>query len=168
MRNKRTFIGVALLIAVLMLGVGYAAVTSRTLKITGDATATPDDTNFVVEFDESVDPTTGGNGTTVALITDGDEATINVSGLTTAGQSATATYTIKNSSKGIGANLTAATSVTGTNADFFSVDCAFDKTTIGADESTTVTVTVTLEKTPVDAAKTATVNVDLTATAVNN
>ena len=168
MRNKRTFVGVALLIAVLMLGVGYALVGTRTLQIGGDATASPDDTNFIVEFDQTDEKKPTGSAGVTAAVTDKDSATIEVTGLTTVGDEATATYTINNNSNGIDATLSATTSVTGTNADFFSVSCAFGDTTLEAGKSTTVTVTVRLEKTPVDGNKTATVGVDLTATAVNN
>ena len=49
MKNKSTFLGVALLVAVLMLGIGYAAAT-QTLKITGTATGVESAENFNVVF----------------------------------------------------------------------------------------------------------------------
>lgn len=49
MKKKNTFLGVALLIAVLVLGIGYA-LTINGLKVTGTATATEDGSNFNVIF----------------------------------------------------------------------------------------------------------------------
>ena len=47
-KHKKGLVIVLLLIAVLVLGVGYAAITSVTLDINGQAAATSDDENFDV------------------------------------------------------------------------------------------------------------------------
>ena len=51
MKNKRTLVVVALIVAAILLGIGYAAIANVTLNITGNVTASPDQTNFKVLFD---------------------------------------------------------------------------------------------------------------------
>ena len=144
MKNKKTIIALTILLAVLALGIGYATITNITLNITGSAAATASGDNFKVKFDSTVTPT-GTNAT--GTITGDRTAEITVSGLTTRGNAATATYTVKNESTDLGATLSA--NVTGnTNPTFFDVDCSFGTTTLTPGGSTTVTVTVTLLKTP--------------------
>lgn len=166
MRNKKTFIGLALFVAVLVLGVGYAAVTNN-LIISGTANATVSDANFVVEFDTTVEPTVTKSRETAevtASITDTKTATIMIDGFTAKGDTATATYKIKNASPSdLSAQLSATPS--STNEDF-KVEYSFEETEIAKDAFTTVTMTVTLEKTPIDQDINATVSLDITATAV--
>lgn len=165
MKNKKTFIGIILLIAVLLVGIGYASVT-RVLKITGSATVSPDNDNFIVQFTGT--PTKEGNGTITAEIDEADatKATISVAGLTTKDQVATATYTIENASKA--ADLTAYLSIdaentTNSNTDYFQVTHEFAEESIGVGDTTTVTVTVKVLKTPIDAAETSNITITLNA-----
>lgn len=163
MRNRKTFIGIVLLIAVLLIGIGYASVT-RTLTIEGAATVTPDDTNFIVQFTGT--PTPGGQGTTTASVdqTDAKKATISVTGLTTKGQKATATYTIENASKA--ADLTAYLSLnnkTNDNEEYFKVTHEFKEDSVAVGSTTTVTITVEVMKTPITANETANITVLLDA-----
>lgn len=165
MRNKKTFIGIVLLIAVLLIGIGYAAVT-RTLTIEGSAKVSPDDNNFIVQFTGT--PTTGGNGTTTAGINEGDatKATIEVEGLTTKGQKATATYTIENVSKA--ADLTAYLSLdtkntTNSNEDYFKVTHEFAEESVAVNGTTTVTISVEVMQTPITADETADITIVLSA-----
>lgn len=51
MKKRKTFLGLILVIAVLVLGVGYAALTSVNFTINGTASATADQENFKVIFD---------------------------------------------------------------------------------------------------------------------
>ena len=161
MKNKKTFVGIALLIVVLVLGIAYAAITD-TLTITGSAKATANENNFnvVINGDKTAD-----DGVT-ATVTGDKTATMDVSGLTTKGQSKSATFTIQNQSVELNA-LVDVTAESITNTDFFAIDAvvANPTTALQPDGTTTVTVTVSLVKTPVEEV-TGTINVELTSTAV--
>ena len=106
MKKKRTLTVVAAVLAVLMLGVGYAAVANDLLYISdASASATPSDDNFVVQFDQET-PVVQGTGVTAAY-TGTTTATFSASGLTAKGQKTSATYTIENESADLSANLSA-------------------------------------------------------------
>lgn len=168
--NKSTKIltAVVVFLAVVLVAVGYAAITSVNLKISGSAKAEGQQTNFSVEFTGT--PTTGGDGTTTATLstTDKKAATMNVTGLTAKGEKATATFTVKNTSADLSANLAA--TATNDNETYFKVTYAIaNPTTIAKDGTTTITVTVELLKTPIqetEAELTANIEVLLTATPV--
>lgn len=165
MKNKKTFVGIALLIVVLALGIGYAAITD-TLKITGTATTGIDPDNLQVVFTGETNPATTTNGVTATATANSKSATLNVTGLTTRGDTRTATYTIQNQSDELKALVDVKTE-TVTNGEFFTVDAtvANASTALEPGDETTVTVTVTLIKTPIDVLN-GTINIDLEATAV--
>lgn len=147
MRKKKSFAALALVVAVLILGVGYA-ISSLDLKVNGDVTITPDDSNFSVLF---TDATVDGTGNT-ASVGDGKTATLSVKSLKTVGDKVVATYTITNKSKaGIDAALAGLT-VTPTEDDakaFYSAKAEFNTTDNLTPEGTaTLTVTVELIKAP--------------------
>lgn len=107
-KNTKIVLGVVLVLAILLVAVGYAAIQTVNLKIeSSSAQATPNQSNFTVKFTGT--PTTGGVGTTTATIDENDElkASMNVTGLTAKGDTATATFEIENTS----ADLSAALSV---------------------------------------------------------
>ena len=151
MKNTKRVIGGVVLIAIMMIVTTYAVVTNVTLKIkgTGDAQASKD--NFIVEF--IGEPTTGGKGTISATINTSKrtEGTIDVTGLTSKGDTAIAIYTVKNSSRDLSADLTA--KATSSNEDYFEVSCKIEDTTLKAGATTELTVTVELLKTPIDETK---------------
>lgn len=164
MKNKKTILGIVLLIAILILGVGYAAVSGYNLTIGGTATATGSEDNFIVEFTNA----TAGNNCTKAEISNTDKttATIEVGGLAKKGDTATATFEVKNNSSELSALLDVTTKeMTGDNASYFTVNATIaDNAEAMANGTTrTVTVTVTLNKTVVED-KSATINVVLSAT----
>lgn len=161
MKNKKTFVGIALLMVVLVLGIAYAAITGS-LTITGTATATANADNFKVVFNGEK---TADEGVT-ATITGDTTATMNVTGLTKTGDKKTATFTIENQSEELNALIAVkANTVTTNNAEFFSVTAKVDDSaTLEPDGTTTVKVTVELVKTPVTDV-TGSINVELTATA---
>ena len=163
MKRRNTYVGLILLVAVLMLGIGYAAMSNITLNITGSASAIVEDENFKVAFIGT--PEVSSSDVT-ATITDDHNATLNVTGLSAKGDKATATYTIENSSEDLSASVAIPT-ITNSNEDYFTVttDMAAAKT-LTAGQSTTVTVTVELVKTPVDADQTADIKVSLVASPV--
>ena len=149
-REARVVGGVVLL-AVILVAIAYAAITNVTLNINGTSKSQANQTNFVVQF--VGEPTTGGKGTTTATINTSKrtEGTMNVEGLTAKGDTATATFTVQNSSQDLSADLTA--KATSSNEDYFEVRCKIDDTTLKAGATTELTVTVELLKTPIDETK---------------
>ena len=144
-------VGGVLLLAVILVAIAYAAITNVTLNINGTSKSQANQTNFVVQF--VGEPTTGGKGTTTATIDKSKrtEGTVNVEGLTAKGDTATATFTVQNSSQDLSADLTA--KATSSNEDYFEVRCKIDDTTLKAGATTKLTVTVELLKTPIDETK---------------
>ena len=143
--------GILLIATIILIAIGYAAITNVELKISGTGNAQANKDNFIVEFIGI--PTTGGKGKTQATIDtkDATKGNMTVSGLTAKGDSATATYTVKNKSADISADLTA--KATSSNESYFETICTLDKTTLKAQEETTLTVTIKLLKTPIDETK---------------
>ena len=150
-RTNSKIIGGILLVAILLVAVGYAAITKVGLNIDGTAKSEGNPDNFKVEL--IGEPQTSGDGTTTATINTADktQGTMNVSGLNAKGQTAIATYTVKNQSTDLSADLTA--KATSTNDEYFEVQCSLEKTTLKAGEETTMTVKVKLLKTPIDETK---------------
>lgn len=149
--KKSLIIGGVVLAIVLLIAVGFAALTNVTLNINGSATATPNDKNFTVKFTGT--PTTSVSTDSIqanATVSseDAKKATLNVSGLTAKGETASATYTIKNESADLTANLSA-TSQVKSNSDYFKVTAEIANSTLAAQGTTTIKVTVELLKTPV-------------------
>ena len=140
-----------MLLAIILVAVGYAAITNVTLNISGTAKSEASQANFVVEFTGT--PTTGGKGTTTATINENKktEGTIEVSDLSAKGDTATATYTVKNQSQDLSADLTA--EATSSNDEYFQVICSLEKTTLKSQEETSLTITIKLLKTPIDETK---------------
>ena len=102
-QNKKTLqIVLIVLVAVLTLGIGYAAISAVNLIISGGATANPNDTNFKVKFlkEEGVTPkiTSEYGGTGDIDVTSDTTATFNITGLDAVGESAIANFKVKNES----------------------------------------------------------------------
>ena len=151
MGKNTKIVGGVLLIAIILVAVAYAAITNVELNINGVGSAQAKQENFKVEFIGT--PSTSGKGTTTATISESDKTkgTVNVTGLTAKGDEAVATYTVKNQSSDISADLTA--EATSSNQTYFEVICSLEKTTLKAQEETTLKVTVRLLKTPIDETK---------------
>ena len=151
MSKNTKIVGGVLLVAIILVAVAYAAITNVELNINGVGSAQAKQENFKVEFIGT--PSTSGKGTTTATISESDKTkgTVNVTGLTAKGDEATATYTVKNLSSDISADLTA--EATSSNQTYFEVICSLEKTTLKAQEETILKVTVRLLKTPIDETK---------------
>ena len=151
MRKNTKIVGGVLLVVIILVAVAYAAITNVELNINGVGSAQAKQENFKVEFIGT--PSTSGKGTTVATINSNDktQGSVNVTGLTAKGDEAVATYTVKNLSSDISADLTA--DATSSNQTYFEVICSLEKTTLKAQEETTLKVTVRLLKTPIDETK---------------
>ena len=151
MSKNTKIVGGVLLVAIILVAVAYAAITNVELNINGVGSAQAKQENFKVEFIGT--PSTSGKGTTTATINSDDktQGEVNVTGLTAKGDEAVATYTVKNLSSDISADLTA--EATSSNQTYFEVICSLEKTTLKAQEETTLKVTVRLLKTPIDETK---------------
>jgi copper chaperone CopZ len=175
MKQKRTFVTLLLVIALLCLGIAYAAISAQKLTINGSASATLSDDNFLVRFAKSaesyVEPTKTGTASakvTEAKVTNDTTASFKIEGLTTEGETATITYTIENASP---ADIDADVDVVldYDNTTWFTA--SVDKQTINLEQNgtATVAVTVTLKDTPATdaeaSAATDTFTVTLTANA---
>ena len=103
MRNKKTFVGLFVILALLCLGIGYAAV-SRTLTITGSASGLINDDHFVVQFTETE---AGLSGTPIATTVNGTSATFENVRLTDPdGSGASSKIKIQNYTLDLGAKIT--------------------------------------------------------------
>ena len=159
MKRTSKMIMAAVIVAVLLLGIGYAAIQNITLNIAGTAAADPSQANFKVMF--SGTPTVSDDTYVTAAITDDINATMNVEGLTKKGDVVSATYTVQNTSEDLSADLSIAT--TNSNTEFFTLKSEIAKTSLIAGEATTLTVTVELTKTPIVESVNATIGVQLEA-----
>ena len=128
MKRRKTFTVMAILIAVLVLGVGYATISNITLNLNGNATVIAD-ADFVVVYDtahtvgrSTTDQITD-NSTTYDVVTGAYQsttlATMNVT-LNKTHTSASACYKIDNNSTTLAANLSAnVTQVGSPNTAYF-------------------------------------------------
>jgi len=92
MKKTNQIIVVVLIIALLLLGIGYAAIQNITLNIEGIVTADPSQSNFKVKYTGT--PKVSDNTYVTAGITDDINATITVNGLTEKGQTVSSEYTV--------------------------------------------------------------------------
>ena len=178
MKNRKIVVVGFLLVAALLLGIGYAALTD-TLTIIGNAHVDLDTANKTFDerifFSAAEATSSTGTGTTadVASFT-ADDATYTVNKLAITGEKSVFTFTITNTSNvdaEISVNatkLSGALNPSNTNEDKFLVEYSYpDGQTIAKTGGTiTVVVTVTLRE-PVTSATSATFGMELTATSVD-
>ena len=171
-KNKNTLqIVLLVVIAVVTLGIGYAAISAVNLIINGNATASINQENFKVYFVNTGDtPSLTGNvsvtGAASISTQDNTVALFDVGGLTKVGDYAIATYTIINNSNAIGADITL--NVTNSNSNYFKVTESIADSQLQAGDTTTGTIKVEMIKTPVDNTVTTSVKGTLTATPIEN
>lgn len=190
MQKRRTFTVMAILIAVLILGVGYAAITNRTLNLNGTANVKAN-ADFTVEYDTNHTVVTSNTGTGTTFDDEGTTRTVVTGAYTSTSvatmtvwfdnthREATAIYKIDNKSSELGASLAATiTNVdeSGLNEDYFDpveaeyysdAACTTALTSsdiVDAGHSAYLKVTVRLAKTPLDDITGATFTVVTTAT----
>ena len=178
MKNRKIIVTAFLLVAALMLGVGYAALTD-TLTIIGNAHIDTDVANATfdskVYFTAAEATSTTGTGTVadVASFTP-DDATFTANKLATVGQKSVFTFTITNDSSvdaviSVSANkLSGDVNPTNSNEDKFTVTYAYPQGMNVAKQGGTITVVVTVEVAePVTSATSASFGIELTATSVD-
>lgn len=162
MRQRKTIQLLGVVAAILLISVGYASIQNLNLTVTGNVTASPDQGNFKVAFTGKPTFTKTGNGSATLSITGDLSATMDVSGLTTVGDTLTATFKIANTSTDITAYL--ANTVTNTNKEYFQVTSSLSGTELAPQTGTTeLRVTVKLIKTPVSGDQKDTLKVQVTA-----
>lgn len=110
MKNKRTFVGLFVILALLCLGIGYAAI-SKTLTINGGvATGEEEDLydNFIIYFSKVDIDTTLAEGVTVTANVDASkkslETTFSITNMNKVGSKVVLTYTVNNDSEDLYAN----------------------------------------------------------------
>ena len=164
-QNKKTLqIVLIVLVAVLTLGIGYAAISAVNLIINGNATASVNQENFKVHFTQaqSITGSTGASGTSSIDTQDDTKAMFDVTGLTKVGDYAEAVYIVRNDSNGVGAEISL--SVTNSNSEYFKVTETIQDNKLQAGDETTATVKVEMIKTPITDTVSTTITATLTAT----
>ncbi len=167
-KKKKSFTLLAVLVAILALGIGYAAVSTINLRISGSATATGAEEGFDVKFTGTPTSTksSGSTATVTPAITNDTTASINVTGMTKVDEEVTATYTVLNNSEELAAIIKNVTVSSNTESEYFDVTAALagsaSTVTLQPAETTTVAVTVKLKKLPLED-KTTTIEVTFAA-----
>lgn len=150
MKNKRFFYGFIVLVALLCLGIGYAAV-SKNLTINGKVNADAAGSDALqVEFTDHDD-----DKCTTTIASGGQSATITTESLKAVGDQATAVITITNKSQHLRAIITKLSGAFDDNTynTYFTLTISeISSTPLAANGgTTTVTVTITLKQLPVEA-----------------
>ena len=172
MKNRKTIIVAFMLLACMLIGVGYAAL-NDTLNITANIGATTEvsgeEFDGNIKFTDKTITTDSTNKASCVISGAGDEATITADGFTAAGQTVVAVLTITNSSTAFDAKVTPTVTLDTAHVGVFSASAVWvggdddmngDEMTIAGNGGTAqVQVTITLLTTP-DEAHTATFTVD--------
>lgn len=130
-------------IGIITLGIGYAAISSINLVINSNTNATASQNSYKVIFKTA--SVTSGTGTATIDSNDSTVAYFDVSGLSVEGDTAVATYTIKNESSGVGASISL--NITNEDTEYFQVTETVEDTELQAGDTTTATITVQMIKT---------------------
>ena len=172
MKNKKSLLSLGLLALVLVLGVGYAVVSSVDLTISGSASVK--DAELKVDI-ENVDDSSTGDAVvehTWKQCDQEDKFTITDMVLN---ETVTITYTVKNHESDVDATLAEKVALTNSNEEYFSASYSIvdaegvAKTSLAAGEEAFIVVTVQLDKTPVDSKyNSATIGFTVSATADDN
>ena len=168
MRNKKTLYGLGLLALVLVLGVGYATVSSVVLEFGGSATVK--NYELRVDIEGVVDTQTGSKAVGIEhTLTEHGHADVFTLTDMSLNDEVTMTYTVKNHETDVAASLTEAVELEVTNDEYFDASYTITESTLGAGETTTIVVKVKLTKTPVVAEYDSTeVSFKINATPVDN
>ena len=168
-QNKKTLqIVLLVVIAVVTLGIGYAAISAVNLIINGNATASVNQENFKVHFTQaqSITGSIGASGTSSIDTQDDTKAMFDVTGLTKVGDYAEAVYIVRNDSNGVGAEITL--NLTSSNTEYFKVTETILDNKLQAGEETTAKVKVEMIKTPITDTVSTTITATLTASPLEN
>ena len=145
MKNRKKMITTALIVLVLLLGVGYATVSSVSLNINGTSKA---ETKELQVFYDGTNSGTSDKVTAISSPENTRAATFTVENMTL-NETVTMTFEVKNYETDVNATLAAPSVTENTNEEYFQVTTSCDKTTLNAGDTATITVNVKLIKTPV-------------------
>ena len=163
MKNRKKMITTALIVLVLLLGVGYATVSSVSLNINGTAKA---ESKELQVFYDGTNSGTSAKVTAISSPANTRAATFTVENMTL-NETVTMTFEVKNYETDVNATLAAPNVTENTKSEYFQVTTSCDKTTLNAGDTATITVNVKLIKTPVtDEAGSTTVTVAMAASPV--
>ena len=149
-RNRHVFqICLLVLVAIVVLGIGYASISAINLIINSNATASVNEENFKVHFIEAknIEGTSGVGGTSL-IESDDTIASFSVMGLSKVGDYALAKYVVKNDSNGIGADISL--DLITSNTEYFKVTESITDTQLQVGDTTLATIKVELIKTPIN------------------
>ena len=169
-QNKKIFqTCLFVLVAIVVLGIGYASISAINMIINNNATVSVNQNNYKVYFTSTADtPSLTGNVTVTgsAEISSQDNtfATFNVEGLTKVGDYAIATYTVINDSEEIGAEILL--NLSNSNKEYFRATAT--DTQLQAGDTTLATIKVEMLKTPIDGEVTTSVVAKLKASPIDN
>ena len=163
MKNRKKMITTALIVLVLLLGVGYATVSSVNLNINGTAKA---ESKELQVFYDGTNSGTSAKVTAISSPVNTRAATFTVENMTL-NETVTMTFEVKNYETDVNATLAALSVTQNTKQEYFQVTTSCDKTTLNAGGTATITVNVKLIKTPVtEEAGSTTVTVEMAASPV--
>lgn len=150
MRNRKTVIAAFVLVAVMLMAVGFAALTD-TLNIIGEAEVDFNTANSGFDADVYFSGAVAANaakGDEAVVTTDNDIARFSVRSLASKNESTTFTFTVQNDNEFDVYVKVNSTKTTNNNTEYFSVAITSEQVTVPAGGTADVTVTVTLLKTP--------------------
>ena len=154
MKQPKTFLLLSVIVAVLVLGIAYAAISSVTFNVTGNVVATGDQGNFKVIFTKGEVNTISGESTGNATIqTNNTDAVVALTGFTKLNDEVQVVLTIENTSDDIYALLSLDDyELTGNDKGYFELSTpTFSSNFIKpVDGTATLTFNVKLVKTPID------------------
>lgn len=165
MKQKRTFIAILLVIAVLGLGIAYANITDDVLTINGTAKVSPDDSAFKVMF---TDESHSGKVSKVELTENGTKATLTMDDFKAAEEAGQAVLTISNLSEEYAADLEVTISGASADSNFEITEklAASTLTNVNGDASTTTYTLDVKALKAVTSEVTKAITVEITATPV--
>jgi hypothetical protein len=158
MKNRKSLFALAIVALVLVLGVGYAVVSSQTLKIE-NATASAGDTTLKVVYD-GVNSGVTGKVTAITSADDSTTATFKIENMVL-NETVAAEFEIKNKESDVNASIAVPT-VTNSKSAYFDVKVYYQESsgsyaewttahTLNAQATAKVKVEVTLKATPINA-----------------
>ena len=145
MKNKKKLTITSLVVLLLVLSFGYAAVSSVKLNINGTAKA---ESKELQVFYDGVNSGATGKVTAISSLANSKAATFTVENMTL-NETVTMTFEVKNYETDVNATLAKPSVTQNTNTDHYEVTTSCDKTTLSAGGTATITVNVKLIKTPV-------------------
>ena len=164
MRQEKIILSLVMLVLVLsiilMTGIGYAAETGNTLKISDNPLLILEQDDFKIEFDKN--PTYIGDGIAEVKMTGPTNAIIDITDLKEVGDYVTVIFVIENKSNSICADIK--TKVTNTNTQFFDTRVSLSESILKPKIGKTILeLTVELIRLPIKNDETSYISIDIMA-----